>query len=235
VVTNGGLARALWPMSSLPPHGWHDLGFFADRAACQRYIGELGRPAVAGAHFLPGADLPPGVLVELDETARQARIRAVQSLAGSAGRTAHSLDPLRSPDPGMVAQLPPSVLVAVVQPAGGEPALIVLGFTETGLNLAAQLAHYPQNGPVRAGADLPLRAVTESRIYVLDNDLRPVPTGREGGLYVGGPALALGYAGDAALSALRFLPDPLGGPGHLMFATQLPARKTPDGTLRLTT
>ena len=50
------------------------------------------------------------------------------------------------------------------------------------------------------------RAVTNTRIYILEDDcLEPVPEGMVGSLYVAGHCLA-GYQGRAALTAARFVP-----------------------------
>jgi amino acid adenylation domain-containing protein len=56
------------------------------------------------------------------------------------------------------------------------------------------------------------RALAPARVAVLDRTLRPVPVGAPGELCVGGPNLASGYLGRPALTAERFVPDPLAPP-----------------------
>jgi amino acid adenylation domain-containing protein len=76
--------------------------------------------------------------------------------------------------------------------------------------------------------------VAGSRAYVLDANLRPVPIKVPGDLYLGGTALARGYAGRPELTAAEFLPDPHAGvPGARMYRTSRRARWWPDGTLEL--
>lgn len=57
------------------------------------------------------------------------------------------------------------------------------------------------------------------RIAVLDGWLRPVGIGTAGELYLSGPTLAEGYQGDPALTATRFVADPLGPPGARRYRT----------------
>jgi len=68
-------------------------------------------------------------------------------------------------------------------------------------------------------------------VYVLGPDLRPVPDGEPGEVFVGGPGVARGYLGEAALTAERFRPDPFAADGSRMYATGDRARCRPDGLL----
>ncbi|NUT54060.1 MAG: amino acid adenylation domain-containing protein, partial [Saccharothrix sp.] len=55
------------------------------------------------------------------------------------------------------------------------------------------------------------RAVRNTSLYVLGDDLSPVPTGVPGELYVGGVGVGRGYLGDPKRTAVTFTADPFSG------------------------
>jgi len=76
------------------------------------------------------------------------------------------------------------------------------------------------------------RALANTQLYVLDEDMRTVPIGVPGELYVGGVGVGRGYLKNPAQTALSFAPDPFSGsPGARLYRTGDRVRYTPGGEL----
>ncbi|PVE12166.1 non-ribosomal peptide synthetase [Streptomyces scopuliridis] len=157
-------------------------------------------------HRIATAFLPPSYVKWIDE-APEARLKGLalrQLLTG-------------------VESLPEMALYRMGQAMPGLRICYGYGPTEATLYSTAYTDPRPLDRPCPIGRPLP-----RTRLYLLDERLRPVPPGVAGEVCLAGASLARGYVGRPDLTAERFVPDPF-VPGERMYRTGDLARWLPDG------
>ncbi|WP_185052447.1 non-ribosomal peptide synthetase [Thermocatellispora tengchongensis] len=125
--------------------------------------------------------------------------------------------------------LPPSLCARWLDRFPHVPMVNAYGPTECSDDVTHALITRPlaPGEPVTIG-----HPIRNTRLYVLDGRLRPVPPGMPGELYVGGAGLGWGYVRDPVRTATAFVPDPFSGrPGARLYRTGDRARHRPDGSL----
>src|SRR5207244_7356521 len=73
--------------------------------------------------------------------------------------------------------------------------------------------------------------ISNSQVYILDDEMKAVPVGLSGESYIGGDGLARGYVNDASLTAEKFVPNPFGAPGSRLYRTGDRSRYLADGRI----
>ncbi|GAA3375076.1 hypothetical protein GCM10020367_41460 [Streptomyces sannanensis] len=214
VVSHGGLANLLSDMEQRLSLGPEDRFLAVTTFGFDIAMVELFVPLLAGA-----------VLVIADRTTvRDARALAL--LVTDSGATMMQATPshwqaLLEADPEALAGL--RVLTggeALPEPLAGD----LLRTVRSVLNLygPTETTIWSTAAPVTvatAGAPPIGRPLANTRAYVLDAMLRPLPVGVTGELYLAGDGLAHGYLNRPGLTAERFVADLFGPPGTRMYRT----------------
>ncbi|WUI31185.1 AMP-binding protein [Nocardia sp. NBC_00416] len=200
------------------PYDSADLVLHAAPVVSDITLWELFRPLHHGAQIL----MPdhPGRAADLSRSIAAHRVtivhvvpalldRFLDSVTDGGGRAAH-------PSLRRVvvdgAALPPGGVERFMTLLPGAELVIWYGHNETGVITVGSVGGRP---------------VTNDRVYLLDERLRPVPPGTVGEMYIGGPQLARGYYDAPAETAARFVAT--GGGGRLYRTGDLVRRR--DGVL----
>ena len=112
------------------------------------------------------------------------------------------------------------------------------GPTETVVGCCVYIV--PPSGAAPASGSVPIgKPIVNTRLYILDETLQPVPIGVAGELYIGGLGVGRGYLRRPDLTAERFVPNPFAedgdaigsGPGSRLYRTGDLARYRADGVI----
>ncbi|MGM3305324.1 amino acid adenylation domain-containing protein [Anabaena sp. WFMT] len=101
------------------------------------------------------------------------------------------------------------------------------GPSETHVVTALTLGQDPDSWPTYPSIGRP---IANTQIYILDADLKPVPIGVPGELYIGGDSLARGYLNRPDLTNERFIPNPY-STSERIYKTGDLACYLPDGNI----
>ncbi|MGX5906179.1 AMP-binding protein, partial [Burkholderia gladioli] len=106
------------------------------------------------------------------------------------------------------------------------------GPTETTVSCTAAYVGFDEARQRGMGIATIGKPLANTRIYLLDEHLQPVPQGVSGELHIGGDGVTRGYLNRDELTAQRFIRDPFSQrPGERLYKTGDLARWLPDGSL----
>ncbi|MFD9406540.1 amino acid adenylation domain-containing protein [Streptomyces sp. NPDC059989] len=223
--------RLLWQAGEILGFGHDDASVFKAPLSFDISINEIFLPLVSGGRLVvlrPGGERDPHHLLSVIAEQRVTFTYLVSSMldvlleiAGDSGR----LDSLRHVWCGGEVLTPE--LYERFRTRLGIPMYHGYGPAETTIGVS----HVIYRGAAQRLSTSIGKANPNTQLYVLDDELRPVPVGVGGELYVGGFLLGRGYAGAPGLTASRFVANPFAGDGSRLYRTGDLARFAPDGSL----
>ncbi|MBV9823899.1 MAG: AMP-binding protein, partial [Actinobacteria bacterium] len=218
-VTQGGIAALLDAVAPLLALGADDRFVAVSTFAFDIALVELLAPVLAGGcvivadseHTLDAALLRE-LLVKTEATAMQVTPAGWRMLVDVGGVPSGIRLRMTAGEP-LARDLADAI--GGGRSADGTTRLVNLyGPTETTIYSGGAVVE-PSPAPIEIGS-----IITGTRLYLLDDGLRPVPPGVLGELYIGGAGVGQGYFGASGMTAARFLPDPFAGTsGARMYRT----------------
>ncbi|MDH6281627.1 non-ribosomal peptide synthase/polyketide synthase [Prescottella agglutinans] len=219
--------QLLWKQAQFALDGT-DAVLLRTAATFDLSVWEFWWALTAGARLVvakAGGEQDPAYLARLIRDHRVTTVHFVPSLltAFLASAGDEPLDALRRVI--CIGEALPAEVVRRFGEVNDAPVFNLYGPTEA----AVSVTHHacgPDDGP-----SVPI-GVPEwnTRVYVLDARLQPVPVGVPGELYLAGAQLARGYVGRADLTSDRFVADPFGTAGTRMYRTGDLVRWVPRGS-----
>ncbi|GGX32239.1 non-ribosomal peptide synthetase [Streptomyces chartreusis] len=223
--------RLLWQVDEILGFGHDDASLFKAPLSFDISINEIFLPLVSGARLVvlrPGGERDPQHLLSVIAEQRVTFTYLVSSMldvllemAGDSGR----LDSLRHVWCGGEVLTPE--LYERFRTRLDIPMYHGYGPAETTIGVS----HVIYRGAAERLSTSIGKANPNTQLYVLDDELRPVPVGVGGELYVGGFLLGRGYVGAPGLTASRFVANPFAADGSRLYRTGDLARYAPDGSL----
>jgi len=121
------------------------------------------------------------------------------------------------------------------QRAVGDKVRLINAYGPTEATITATIYAAEEGQASESSDGVPVgRPIANTKVYLLDSRLNPLPVGVAGEVYIGGTGLARGYLRQPALTAEKFIPDPFSSqPGARLYRTGDVGRHQPDGNLKL--
>ncbi|WP_055482529.1 non-ribosomal peptide synthetase [Sphaerimonospora mesophila] len=223
--------RLLWQVDEILGFGHDDASLFKAPLSFDISINEIFLPLVCGGRLVvlrPGGERDPHHLLSVIAEQRVTFAYLVSSMldvlleiAGDSGR----LDSLRHVWCGGEVLTPE--LYERFRARLDIPMYHGYGPAETTIGVS----HVIYRGAAERLSTSIGKANPNTELYVLDEELRPVPVGVGGELYVGGFLLGRGYVNAPGLTASRFVANPFAADGSRLYRTGDLARFAPDGSL----